>query len=70
MQVYFLHQHVLATVVILDEGNPLPPTVLLMRHADTLSYTERKAPFHRTVRQGSGAKKAAVSGGEIEGENG
>ena len=30
------------------------PTVPLMRNSGTLAYTERKAPYHRTVRQGSG----------------
>ena len=51
-------------------GKPPPPTVPPMRHAGPLAYTERKAPCHRTVRQGSRAKEAAVSGGGFEGEHG
>ena len=46
-------------------GKPSPPTVPSMRYAGPLTYTERKVPFHRTVRQGSGAKWAAVSGGVV-----
>ena len=48
-------------------GKPPPPPVTPMRHAGPRAYTERKAPCHRTVRQGSGAKEAEVSGGGIEG---
>ena len=51
-------------------GKPPAPTVPPMRHAGPLSYTERKAPCHRTVRQGSGAKEAAVIGGGFDGEHG
>ena len=49
-------------------GKPPPPTVPPMLHAGPLVYTEQKSPCHRTVRQRSGAKEAAVSGGGIEGE--
>ena len=51
-------------------GKHTPPTVTLMRHAGPLAYTEQKSPCHRTVREGSGLEKAAVSGGGIEGEHG
>ena len=51
-------------------GKLPPPTVPPMRHAGTLSYTELKAPCHRTVRQGGGAKEAAVIGGGFDGEHG
>ena len=50
-------------------GKPPPPTVPLMRHAGPLAYTERKAPCHHTVHQGSVAKEVAVSGGVIEGDH-
>ena len=50
-------------------GKPPPPTVTLMRQDGPLAYTERKSPFHCTVRQGSGEKEAAVSGGVIEGDH-
>ena len=49
-------------------GKPPPPTVPLMQHAGPPVYTKRKAPCHFTVRQGSGAKEAAASGGGAEGE--
>ena len=55
MRVHFLQRHVLDTVVILYGKHP-PPTVPPMRHAGPLAYTEQKAPFQRTVRQGGGAK--------------
>ena len=51
-------------------GKPPPPTVPSMQHNGTLAYTEWKSPCHCTVRQGSGAKEAAVSGGGIEEEHG
>ena len=51
-------------------GKPSPPMVTPMQHAGTLAYTERKAPCHRTVRQGGGSKEMAVSGGGIEREHG
>ena len=35
-----------------------------------MTYTVQKAPCNRTVRQGSGAEEAEVSGGVIEGEHG
>ena len=47
-----------------------PPTVPLIRHDDLLAYTERKAPCHHTVRQGSRAEEAAVSGGGIDRDHG
>ena len=53
----------------LGGGKPPPPTVNPMRNAGILAYTEWKAPCHCTVRQGSGAKEAAVSGGGAEGEH-
>ena len=40
-----------------------------IRHDGPLDYTEQKAPCHRTVRQGIGAKEAAVSGVLIDGEH-
>ena len=49
---------------------PPPPMVRPMRHVGPMFYTERKAPHHCTVHQGSGAEEAAVSGGIIGGENG
>ena len=49
---------------------PPPPTVPPTRHAGPMAYTEQKAPCHRTVRYGSGAEEAAVSGGGVEGEHG
>ena len=51
-------------------GKPPPPTVTLMQHAGPLTCIERKAPCHRTVRQGVGAEEKAVSGGGIEGDIG
>ena len=51
-------------------GKPPPPTVPLMQHAGPPVYTKRKAPCHFTVRQGSGAKEAAASGGGAEREHG
>ena len=36
-------------------GKHPPPTVPPMQHAGPLAYTERKAPCHRTLRQGSRA---------------
>ena len=51
-------------------GKPPPTTVPPMQHAGPLSYIERNSPCHRTVRQGGGAKEAAVSGGGVEGEHG
>ena len=51
-------------------GKPPPPTVPPIQHAGPLAYTEQKAPCHCTVRQGSGAIEAAVSGGGFEGEHG
>ena len=48
---------------------PPLPTVPLMRHAGPLAYTERKAPCHCIVCQGSGVKEAAVRGGGIEGDH-
>ena len=44
---------------------PPPPTVPPMQRAGPLEYTEQKPPCHRTVRPGSGAEEAAVSGGGI-----
>ena len=41
-----------------------------MRHAGPLTGTERQAPCHISVRQGSGAKGAAGSGGGAERELG
>ena len=49
-------------------GKHLPPTVPLMGHAGPPAGTKQKAPCHRIVRQGSGAKEAAASGGGAEGE--
>ena len=54
---------------LFGEGKPLPPTVPLMRHGGPLAYTKQKAPCHRTVRQGSRSKEAAVSRGGVEGEH-
>ena len=51
-------------------GKPPPPTVPPMQHYGTTLGTERKAPFHRSVRQGSGAKEALASRGGSEGELG
>ena len=51
-------------------GKPPPPTVPLMRHDGPLAYTEQKAPCHRTVCHGSGAKEAAACIGRAEGEHG
>ena len=51
-------------------GKPPPPTVTLMRHAGPPPNTERKAPCHRTVREGRGAKEAAASRDGAEGEHG
>ena len=48
---------------------PPPPTVPPMQHAGPLDYIERKAPCYHTVRQGRGAKNAAVRGGRVEGEH-
>ena len=42
MRVHFLHRHVLDTMVILEEGKILPPTVLPMQHAGPLVCVERK----------------------------
>ena len=52
------------------DGDAGPPTVLPMQHAGPPEGTERKAPLHRSMRQGSGAKEAAASGGGTEGELG
>ena len=51
-------------------GKPPPSTVPLMQHSGPLTCVERKAPCHRTVRQGGGAEEKAVSRGGIEGELG
>ena len=51
-------------------GKSPSPTVPPMRHAGTLDYTERKAPCHRMVRQGSTEKEASVSRGGVEGYRG
>ena len=52
------------------EGKPPPPTLTPMQHYGPLLYIEQKEPCHCTVRQGSGAKDAVVSGGKVEGEHG
>ena len=44
-------------------GKPPPPKVHLMRHAGPLAGTERQAPCHSSVRQGSGAEEEVASGG-------
>ena len=41
-----------------------------MQHAGPPAGTERQAPCHSSVRQGSGAEEAAASGGGSEGELG
>ena len=51
-------------------GKPPPPTVNPMRHAGPPAGTERKAPCHSSVRQGSRAEEEAASGGGSEGELG
>ena len=51
-------------------GKPPPPTVHPMRHAGPPAGTERQAPCHSAVRQGSGAEEAAARGGGAEGELG
>ena len=51
-------------------GKPPPPTVTLMPHSVPPTYTEWKAPWYRTVRQGSEAKEATASGGGTEGDHG
>ena len=51
-------------------GKPPPPTVHPMRHSGHPAGTERQAPCHSSVRQGSGAKETAASGGGNEGELG
>ena len=43
----------------------LPP----MQDADPPEYTEKKAPCHYIVNQGSRAKEAVASGGKAEGEH-
>ena len=68
MWVHFLYWHVLDTMVILEEETPHPPTVPLMRHSGPLARTEWQAPCYSSVRQGSGVKEAAVSGGGAKGE--
>ena len=70
MRVHFVHWNVLDTVVILEEGNPPPPTVRLMRHAGTQAGPEREAPGHGTVCKGGGAEEMTDCGGGDEGEFG
>ena len=65
MQVHFLHRHVLDTVVILEEGNP-PTHGAPNATCWSPTGTERQAPCHRSVRQGSGAEEAAASRGGAE----
>ena len=57
MQVHFIHRHIMDTVVILEEGNPVPTTVTPMQHSGPLAYTERKASVNRTVCQGGRSKR-------------
>ena len=40
-----------------------------MQHAGPLLYTEQKAPWHQTVREGSRSKEVAVSGGGVKEEH-
>ena len=49
---------------------PPLPMVYSMQHDFTPEGTERQAPCHSSVRQRSGAKEAAASGGGAEGELG
>ena len=57
MWVHFVHQHVLDTVLILEEGKFPTPTVRPVRHAGPLEGTERVAPGYRTVTQGIGMEE-------------
>ena len=41
-------------------GKLPPPMVHLMRHARPPAGTERQAPYHSSVRQGSGAEEAEL----------
>ena len=49
---------------------PLPPIVHPMRHDGPPEGTERQAPRHSSVRQGSIVKEAAANGGGSEGDLG
>ena len=67
MRVHFLHQHVLNTVVILEEVNLPSPPVRPMQHAVSPAGPGRQAPGHGPVCQGSGAER---SGAEEAGARG
>ena len=70
MRVHFFCLHVQDTLVILEEGNLPPPTFPSMQHAGPMVCSERKAPFHRSVRQGGGAKEKIASVGGTAGDLG
>ena len=54
MRDHLFHWHVQDTVIILEEGNPPPPTVHPVQHSGALEFTEWEAPCHLPVRQGGG----------------
>ena len=51
-------------------GKPPTPKVLTMRHAGTVTGTQREAPCHRIVQERGGAEETADSGGRPEGKHG
>ena len=70
MRVHFLHQHVLNTVVILEEGNPSHPRCARCDMLVPWQDLNGRHPAMAQYVQGSRAEEAAACGGGDKGELG